>query len=54
MHTPESIQENEKLKLFWDFQIQTDHLISARRPNLIIIHKKEKKKKKNLQKGGLC
>ena len=29
-------------KLLWDFEIQTDHLISARRPDLIIINKKEK------------
>ena len=33
-------------KLLWDFNIQTDHLISARRPDLIIINKKKKKKKK--------
>ena len=26
----------------WDFNIQTDHLISARRPDLIIINKKKK------------
>ena len=30
-------------KLFWDFDIQTDHLISTRRPDLIIINKKKKK-----------
>ena len=30
-------------KLLWDFDIQTDHLISARRPDLIIINKKEKR-----------
>ena len=26
----------------WDFEIETDHLISARRPNLIITNKKTK------------
>ena len=31
-----------------DFDMQTDHLISARRPNLIIINKKKKKKKKKI------
>ena len=31
-------------KLLWDFDIQTDHLISARRPGLIIINKKKKKR----------
>ena len=30
-------------KLQWDFDIETDHLISARRPDPIIINKKEKK-----------
>ena len=28
-------------KLLWDFEIQTDHLISARRPDLIIINIKK-------------
>ena len=26
--------------LFWDFQIQTNHIISARRPDFILIYKK--------------
>ena len=30
-------------KLLWDFDIHMDHLISARRPDLIIINKKKKK-----------
>ena len=29
-------------KLLWDFEIQTDHLISARRPDLIIINKNKR------------
>ena len=45
MHNPEPVLENETHKLLWDFDIQTDHLISARRPDLIIINKKKKKKK---------
>ena len=40
------VQENNTHKLLWDFDIQTDCLISARRPDLIIINKKKKKKKK--------
>ena len=31
-------------KLLWDFDIQTDDLISARRPDQIIINKKKKKR----------
>ena len=40
MHSPASVLENDTHKLLWDFDIQTDHLISARRPDLIIINKK--------------
>ena len=38
MHNPSSIRENDTHKLLWDFDIQTDHIISARRPHLIIIN----------------
>ena len=57
MHNPASVLENDTHKLLWDFDIQTDHLISARRPDLIIINKKKKKKKEkkeNLQNYGFC
>ena len=40
MHNPASVLKNETHKLLWDFEIQTDHLISVRRPDLIIIRKK--------------
>ena len=30
MHNPESVQENEMHKIHRDFEMQTDHLISAR------------------------
>ena len=42
MHNPAPVLENNTHKLLWDFDIQTDHLISARRPDLIIIDKKKK------------
>ena len=45
MHNPAPVLENDSHKLLWDFNIQTDHLILARRPDLIIINKKKKKKK---------
>ncbi len=45
MHNPAPVLENDTHKLLWDFDIQTDHLISARRPELIIINKKKRKKK---------
>ena len=42
MHNPAPVLENDTHKLLWDFDIQTDHLILARRPDLIIINKKKK------------
>ena len=53
MYNPASVPGNETYKLQWDFDIQIDHLISARQPDLKIINKK-KKKKKNLKNCGLC
>ena len=44
MHNPESILENETYKLLKDFEIQTDHLISARRTDLIKINKKKRER----------
>ena len=44
MHNPAPVLENDTHKLLWDFNIQTDHLIPARRPNLIIINNKKKKR----------
>ena len=44
MHKPESILENETHKILWDFEIQSHHLIPARRPNLVIIERKRKRK----------
>ena len=42
IHNPESVLENETHKLFWDFDIQTDPLISDRQPDLIVINKKKR------------
>ena len=42
MHNLESVLENDTRKIIRDFDIQTDHLISARRPCIIIIDKKER------------
>ena len=45
-HNPASALENNTHKLLWDFDVQTDHLILARRLDLIIINKKKKKRKR--------
>ena len=49
MHNLAAVLENDIYKLLWDVDVLTDHLISARRPDLIIINKKE-----NLQNCRLC
>ena len=38
MDNPESVWENEMNKLLWDFKIQNYDLISARRPDLMIVN----------------
>ena len=43
MHNPAPLLKNNTHKPLWDFDIQTDHLISARIPDLIIINKKQKR-----------
>ena len=42
MHKPTPVLANDTHKLLWDFDIHTDHLISTRRPDLIIIKKKKR------------
>ena len=46
MHNPESVPENETQKLLRDFEIQTDHLIWARRADLVIINDNNNNKNK--------
>ena len=43
MHNPAPVLEYDTHKLLWDFGIHTDHQISARRPDFIIINKKKKR-----------
>ena len=43
MHNPAPVLENNTHKLLWDFDIHTDQLISARRPDQMIIYKKKKR-----------
>ena len=45
----ESVLKSETQILLRDFEIQTDRLILARRPDLVIDHKKE-----SLPNSGLC
>ena len=49
MHKPVAVPKNDTHKLLWDFDIETDHLISARRTDLII-----NKKEEDFKNCGLC
>ena len=42
MLNPAAVLENDIYKLLWDFDIQTDHLISAKRPDPIVINKNKR------------
>ena len=44
MHNPAPVLENDTHKLPWHFDVQTDQLISARQPDLIIINNNKKKR----------
>ena len=50
MQNPAPVIKNDSHKPIGDFNIETDHLIPARRPDLIIINNNNnnKKKKENL------
>jgi Uma2 family endonuclease len=37
------VTENDKVKLLWDFDIQTDRVIQARRPDIVVVEKENKK-----------
>ena len=38
MHNSESDLNNETYKILWGYEIQTDHLISARRPEMLSVN----------------
>ena len=40
-HESGSVIENDRCKILWDFTVQTDHIIQARRPDMIIIDKRQ-------------
>ena len=39
---PESVLDNEDYKILWNFSIQTDHIIEARRPDLVVVDEEER------------
>ena len=47
---PDSVLENEDYKMLWDFSIQTDHEVEARRLDLLVID--GKKELQNYRRGN--
>ena len=41
-HEPEGVIENDDVKILWDMNIQCDHVIGARRPDIVVIEKEGK------------
>ena len=41
-HKPESVAENENFKILWDFTTQYDHMIEARRSDIVVVDKVKK------------
>ena len=40
---PTGVVENDRAKILWDFNIQTDHAIQHRRPGIVVLYKNERK-----------
>ena len=38
-HAPDSVSKNDEVKLLWDVNIQCDHVIEAKRPDIVIVKK---------------
>ena len=41
-HELESVTENENFKILWDFTIQCDDMVKARRPDIVVVDKVKK------------
>ncbi|XP_051914448.1 uncharacterized protein LOC127596235 [Hippocampus zosterae] len=41
--TPPKVVENDRAKILWDFQIQTDKMVMANQPDIVIIDKGQRK-----------
>ena len=41
---PEGVVESENFKILWDFTVQCDRKIEARRPDIVFVDKKERER----------
>ena len=42
-HQPDGVVENERCKILWDMNIQCDHVIKARRPDIVVVDRESNK-----------
>ena len=42
-YKPASVVENDRVKILWDFNTQTDHVIQHRRRGIVVLYKTERK-----------
>ena len=54
MHNREFVLENETHKILWNFKTRRDHLISASRPDLVIIKNNNNNNNNNNNKKRTC
>ena len=40
-HGTEGLMQNDNVKILWDFNLQADHLIVHRRPDIVVTNKKD-------------
>ena len=41
-HQPRAVEENENVKILWNFSVQTDHTIQHNKPDIVVIDKRTK------------
>ena len=41
-HIPVAVVENSNVKVLWDFNIYTDHFVTACRPDIVVVNKHQK------------
>jgi len=41
-HQPKSVEENEHVKILWNFPVQTDHRLQHNKPDIIVVDKRQK------------
>ena len=42
LYDPQPVVESRDVKILWDFEVRTDYVISARRPDIIVLDNKKK------------